>query len=367
MLPLLSLAQPEGYDKWVLYNSFMKCARTIAYRIELIVLLVVMLIFLPIAGCDPVENEQLQSSPTLPAGELIPYRTDTPNPTIQPPTPAATVSPTPHPSATPFTHVVAKDETLLGIAIQYGISLDDLMAANPGIDARIISIGQVLIIPLPVLEVIQESQATPIPLDIGIPVCNPTGDNGLYCLVSVINETEYAVESVILRISMTSTSSGEVMSRSGVPLLNIIPSGSSLPVGVLFPAPLPASYTIQAELVSALPVPDDDGRYVFLNLENQEVRIDKGKMHATVKGIIPESEPYQQIWAAVIAYNEDGYPVGMRRWETQTPCGEVLPTPESGTTEPEIKSGCQTIPFEVTVYSIGPSIDSVELFLEARR
>jgi LysM repeat protein len=345
----------------------MNCYQIISYRIELLLILVSLVILMTVTGCVPVETEQPQSSPTLLTGELIPYKTLTPSPTIEPPTPAATIPPTPQPSATPFTHIVAKEETLLGIAIRYGISLEVLMAANPGIDARIISIGQVLVIPLPALEGIQESQATPIPLNIGVPACNATGYDGLYCLVSVFNTTENAVESVFVGISLTNTNTGEVNRVIGVPMLNILPSGSSLPVGVLFPAPLPVSYSLQVEVVSALPVTEDGGRYVILELEKQEISIDDSRMQATLNGIIPVSEPYQYIWAVVIAYNEAGLPVGMRKWEIQSPCGDGLHTPESGTTEPDTQSSCQAIPLDVTVYSIGPSIETVEVFLEARR
>ncbi len=48
--------------------------------------------------------------------------------------PTITALPTIGPSPTPFAHVVKKDDTLLGIAIRYGISLEDLLAANPGIE-----------------------------------------------------------------------------------------------------------------------------------------------------------------------------------------------------------------------------------------
>ena len=45
------------------------------------------------------------------------------------------------------THIVAGGETLLGIALQYGKTLDELLAANEIAAAELIQIGQELIIP----------------------------------------------------------------------------------------------------------------------------------------------------------------------------------------------------------------------------
>ncbi|MFW6135845.1 MAG: LysM peptidoglycan-binding domain-containing protein [Chloroflexota bacterium] len=45
------------------------------------------------------------------------------------------------------THVVQKGETLRMIADQYDVTVDDLLEANPELDAHVISMGQVLLIP----------------------------------------------------------------------------------------------------------------------------------------------------------------------------------------------------------------------------
>lgn len=45
------------------------------------------------------------------------------------------------------THIVAQGDTLLGIAIQYGKTLDEITAANNIVAAELLQIGQELIIP----------------------------------------------------------------------------------------------------------------------------------------------------------------------------------------------------------------------------
>ncbi len=47
-----------------------------------------------------------------------------------------------------ISYVIVAGDTLLGIAERNGLSLDELLLANPGIDARFLSIGQELSIPL---------------------------------------------------------------------------------------------------------------------------------------------------------------------------------------------------------------------------
>lgn len=47
----------------------------------------------------------------------------------------------------PRTHMVVAGETPIGIARKYGIQLDALMAANPGLDPRHMRVGQVLNLP----------------------------------------------------------------------------------------------------------------------------------------------------------------------------------------------------------------------------
>lgn len=59
------------------------------------------------------------------------------------PTSTATLVPTP----TPVTYTVRPNDTLFGIALQLGVSLEDLMAANDLTETSILDVGQVLLVP----------------------------------------------------------------------------------------------------------------------------------------------------------------------------------------------------------------------------
>lgn len=89
--------------------------------------------------------------PTLPTAEL-------PTPEIIQPTLEPTVPPGTEPTAVPTqpsssggqaVHVVASGDTLYSISLQYGVSMDEIMAANGMTDPNSLSVGQQIIIPAP--------------------------------------------------------------------------------------------------------------------------------------------------------------------------------------------------------------------------
>ncbi len=87
----------------------------------------------------------MTSEPATALPVASPTRTETP-------TPLPTETPTPEPTATPTTgprvHIVQKGDVLSSIALQYGVSIEDILAANPGLTERsILSIGQEIVIP----------------------------------------------------------------------------------------------------------------------------------------------------------------------------------------------------------------------------
>lgn len=83
--------------------------------------------------------------------------TETATVTITPTPPTPTVTGTPLPSPTPMTHTVQQDETCLGIALFYGVSVQSIVALNNLSTQCILSVNQNLLIPQPT------STATPLP------------------------------------------------------------------------------------------------------------------------------------------------------------------------------------------------------------
>lgn len=96
----------------------------------------------------------------------------TPTPTVTlAPTLARTPTPSPTPSPIPpLVHQVQEGESLLVIADMYGVSVDDLLALNPGIDPQLLQVNQLLLVP------VVPPTATPTPtLDPSVPTPTPSG------------------------------------------------------------------------------------------------------------------------------------------------------------------------------------------------
>lgn len=99
----------------------------------------------------------LIAPPRLP-GETAPPPGTEPTPPARP-SPRATVAgapltpatPAPQPTAapTPVRYTIRPGDTLAGIAAQQGIALEALLAANPGVSATSLQIGQTITIPAP--------------------------------------------------------------------------------------------------------------------------------------------------------------------------------------------------------------------------
>ena len=82
-----------------------------------------------------------------------PTPTSTPSPTPTPThSPAPTATPAPSPGCTPSIYIVEAGDLLSTIAIDFDISLDDLIEVNDIADPDLIQIGQELVIPCPEVE-----------------------------------------------------------------------------------------------------------------------------------------------------------------------------------------------------------------------
>ena len=301
----------------------------------------------------------------LRVGTLIPYRTPTPTPTplLLPSLPAPTE--TPAPTATPFTYTVKQGDTMLAIAFNYGLSLDQLLAANPTVQPRLLSVGTLLVIPIEGEIATAAPTAAPLPLQAVEPVCYSQADGGLWCFMQVVNDQAQAVENLSGRISLFSISGESLGSQPAYAPLNILRPGERLPLVAYFSPPVVGELIAQGELLSALAVAEGDPRYLVAGFQANTLTTSTDGMSARVSGVVllPEGEPAAgSLWLAGVAYDVTGKIVGVRKWQVEVPCSAAAQ--EAGTPAPE--SGCNRLPFEGTIYSLGSTIDTVEILVEAR-
>lgn len=305
-----------------------------------------LLIFFSLVGCSRYVPE-ITLEPTVTLRALLPYRT--PTATEPPPTatPMENLPVTPAPSPTPFIHQVVSGETMLGIAIRYGVTLEALQASNPEVDPRFLSVGAKLIIPLAGEIQVMIPTPTPAIKDLVEPVCYRTGDGGAWCIVLVENKSGAVVENLSAWIGLFGESSKIIASQVAVGPMNILRPGQAMPLMAYFKSPLPSDFVAKAELLTAVEIAANDTRYLDWQLADLSVVIKADTaQEARVSGMIVQPEGNSlpnQIWVAAIAYDLGGRVVGMRKIEV-----------------------IESLAFDLTVYSLGNAINRVEILTELR-
>jgi LysM repeat protein len=302
------------------------------------------------AGCAP-GNEPLAASATA---SLLPVRT------LGPVAPAGTSSPTIEPlattgpSPTPLAYSVRPNDTFLGIALAFGVTREELAAANPGLNPDLLSIGQQILIPAPGAgggTATPIPTPTPLPLQAGVPRCYLTTSGGAWCLLSVLNTTEAAVEALSGWVTMLEDRGAAVLTVPVYPPLNLVPAGKAMVLAAFVPAPAPDFASAVAALTMAVPVQDAERRYSPLewSLRSSLAGPDRRSWTAEIEfGLPAETEGAPRVAFAMLAFGAHDDVVGFTKWE---PDGQPVP-------------GARTT-VRLSVYSLGPEIERVEVLGEA--
>ena len=282
---------------------------------------------------------------------LIPFATSTPAPTQTPE--SLIVADTPLPSPTPFTYTIQAGDTISTIALKFGVSMDDLQAANPEISPNTMSIGQVIKIPSDPENPSGEPTPTPVPFTVQQIECYPTIDKGMWCFVLVHNDFSDFMENVSVQVTLVDSSNSSLSSQTTLLPLNILPPNTSLPLTVFFPPEIPYDAKPRVQVLTAIRLLPNDERYVAATITNTLVQVNSEGHSAAVRGMVfsqSEDQAASQVWVAGTAYDEAGRVVGVRRWEW-----------ENGL------AARGSIPFEFMISSIGGRIARVDFAVEAQR
>jgi LysM repeat protein len=281
---------------------------------------------------------------------LTPVGTSTDSPS---PTPEGLVAAkTPLPSPTPFTYTVERGDTISSIALKFGVSMDDLQAANPEISPNSMSIGQVIRIPSNPENPSGEPTPTPAPFTIRQIECYPTADGGMGCFVLAHNDFADFLENVSAQVTLVDSNGAILASQTALSTLNILPPNASLPLAVFFPPEIPFDAKPQVQVLTAIRLLPGDERYLPAAVNNTLVQVNAEGRSARLNGQVylpEEAKAAGQVWVAATAYDESGRVVGVRRWEWEAglaPGG--------------------SLPFEFMISSLGGEIARVEFAVEAR-
>ncbi len=187
---------------------------------------------------------------TLAAGQAV---------TLTAPAPKPLPPPTPLPTPTPIIYVVQSGDTLLAIAMKYGVSLAALQAANGNVQPEFLQIGQELIIPQPGGDDTSSAGAvdllmptpTPLPIQLGGMGWHETPTGSLWVFGEVVNPTSAEMTHVQLLVVLVGPNGERLGEMLAFPALDLIAPGGRVPFGVLFPAIPDGVANFHADVLSA--------------------------------------------------------------------------------------------------------------------
>ncbi len=256
-----------------------------------------------------------RTAPPRPA--LLPLPSATPTPALTTPlaTPVIIASPTFTP--TPVTYVVQQGDTLIGIAVQYGVSVEALQAANNHVQPEFLSIGAALIIPGPAgVPVASAGVApTPVPIPLSAPACYPTPTGALYCFVEAQNPLAVALENVSARITLAGADGLPLASVVAYAALNVIPPGGAAPLAALFPSAPSGVAATGVELLAASPVDPSAAGHVLLEIPAHRGAALGAGWVVTGQVCNPSATPAASAWLVLTLYDPSGAIVGYRKIE----------------------------------------------------
>ncbi len=256
-------------------------------------------------------------------------------------TPTPLPTPTSTPTATPVVYQIESGDTILGIAIQRGSTVDEILALNPGIVPENLQIGQPVILPPPATAIALLAQGAPVPLRVAITKIHAyqTPIGSLWLLGEVTNDGETAVENIQVEIGLLAADGQSVGSVTAWVATSIILPGERGPFGVLLNEP-PTNFAQPAvAVVAGQAVVELGSRTLEITISEPELATNGESV--TLSGVMTNSgaEAASQVRLIATFYDAQGNVTGFQQQMVaeQLGMGEERPfrleaAPPGGTT-----------------------------------
>lgn len=287
------------------------------------------------------------ATPSTPVASPSPQATDTPYPTLIVFTPPPLT-----PSPEPKKYTVRKGDTLSDIAFSLGLKVEEIVAANPGMDAQYISPGQEIIIPTIKGGKVVQAQPTIMPVRIDPPACYPGAEGGLACIAAAHNDGGDPVEGLRVTFTLHAADGSALQSIPAVSPLERLGPGKSLPLSAFFPPPLNDVKGISVAVLNALASRAGGSRFADLFVQVNDTQIEENGSKAVVEGVLTVYDRNLEpgtVSLAATGYDKDGRAQGVRIWQNANPLADGQPAE-----------------FTIAVYSLGGILQSVDVQGEAR-
>ena len=222
---------------------------------------VILLPFL-VVGCTPIslESHGLTSAQVT----LVPYHTTVVTPMLQEgPTTAVLPSPTPE----PVTYTVVAGDSLSAIAFRFGVELNALILANPGVNANAMPIGMKLVIP-PVGDAGGTSSSsmaglpTPVINSVMKPDCYPLEDGQWICFLLIHNSLEKNIGNITGQVRII----GSPIVFAATSPLDVVLAGETIPLIAWIKGIEIEPDTMTGSLTSAIAIDQADAQYAGIQI-----------------------------------------------------------------------------------------------------
>ena len=280
-------------------------------------------IFLLGMGAIGCSGHVITGPTPTPASLAISLATPTVLPTLvlQILTPAPTN--TPAPTATPVVHIVQPGDTLLGIALQYNVKLEELYQVNGVLKPELLQIGQAIVIPAPGSvgkpandnsgAVIAPTQP-PLPVKVEHASRYLTPVGSVWVLGEVFNSTDQPIENVQVRVALLNPVGQEVAHDAPFVALDAVPPGGRAPFSVLFSTPPDGVVDFQAYVVRADPAYNYGSRYAQLEVSDLQTRSVGTQFSVSAKVSNSGASAAAGPFVVITLYDDQGRVTGFRQF-----------------------------------------------------
>jgi hypothetical protein len=273
-----------------------------------------------LAGCRAAATP----APELPSP--VRWLSPTASPTLVFPTPLVSLTPSPVPTATPRTYTVKAGDTLGAIATRFGVKVEDIQKANPGVDPNALTIGKVLIIPnASGSDGTVQPSPTPVNLQVEFPRCFYQTGGGKWCLALIGNPGSDPVSGVFLRFSLypSAAASPSAGREVGLPLM-VLPAGKRTIAAAFFPPEEARDDILRVEVLSAVRSAEGPATLPLTVLKETSRSLPDGIEVTVDYQVDPAAaSPATRLDAVLTLLDGGGQPVGFRivRGEDPLPPG----------------------------------------------
>ncbi len=246
-------------------------------------------------------------------------------------------------------YVVQSGDTFLGIAMEYGVSLDALLKANGLNVNEFLHIGQALIIPMETGDEMQPAAPvdhlmlntpTPLPLTIQGIALYHTPVGGVQCLGEVLNTSDSPVTNLQLRVALAAVDGTLLVDQSVLVAADYLPPGEAAPFATLFSDPPAGAVEAQAQLLRGEPIGGVTASFVPLEVLELQGQVSGPQYRVSGSVVNRVGSEVSEVRIVVTVYDGEGRVYGYRLMPLSEPLAanesrpfEVLLTPQ-GTTPP---------------------------------